>query len=99
MRSVIPLLLCVSLMCGCASTKMRLALVDFDFRTPQQRVADVRENEVFYETYVATSKQEANENQEKALPLSFYEKALEVIGKLKARLRIFSLELSPVVVK
>lgn len=80
----------VALCAGCANTKVRMSVIDFDFRKPDQIAAGAAENEAFYNT-APTVKGEA-----KALPVAFYQAALDAITKLEARLRVLSFESCPV---
>ena len=91
---ILPLAL---MLCGCANTRLRMSVADFDFRKPAQITAGQYEAGVIYEAGCQDGAKA--EGATKALPLAFYEKLMDMISKLECRLRLFSFECSPVGVK
>lgn len=100
MKSMFIPIVAVLLASGCANTKIKMSVADLDFRKPAQIEAGIRENEVFYQTEaVDKAKATAAEGQAKAMPIAFYEKLFDMISKLECRIRLFSFESAPAVVK
>ena len=91
------MILPLALLCGCANTRLRMSVADFDFRKPAQITAGQYEAGVIYEAGCQDAAVKAPEP--RALPLAFYEKLFEMIAKLECRLRLFSFESSPVGVR
>lgn len=84
---ILPLVLC-----GCANTRLRMSVADFDFRKPAQITAGQYEAGVIFEAGCQDAVKQA---ESKALPLAFYEKLFEMISKLECRLRLLSFESAP----
>jgi len=93
MKSLALLTLALLLGAGCASN-MRYTLADLDMRKADQITAGQYDAGVVFESRKGVGPLSATAPT-KAVPPSFYEKAIEVLPKLRWRFRILVIESSP----
>ena len=87
----ICLMLCLLLLCGCA-TRGRLAVLDIDLRSAEQIAAYAGEAAAPYTVYGSTTNIAKPAAVTQSIPLGWWEKIIKAIAVLRCRIRILSVE-------